>query len=283
MLRMLALLAALLLVPPVLAAQEVTHFVRFEVADRTAYGILDGETVRELAGPPYDEVVETGDTHAVSAVRLLVPSEPRNVVAVGFNYESHLGNREPPEKVEYFSMFVTSLVGPEDPIILFPDSRALHYEAEMAVVIGRTAQNVSVEEAMDYVFGVTAANDVSERSWQFGDIQWTRAKASDSFAAVGPAIARGLDYENLLLESRLNGDTRQSENTRDLLFGIAEMVSQISRHVTLSPGDIILTGTPQTTSPMSPGDVIEVELEGVGILRNTALPFEEVRGDVWHD
>ncbi len=136
------------------------------------------------------------------------------------------------------------------------------------MVIGKTARNVSVASAPGYVLGVTAGNDVSERSWQRSDLQWVRAKGSDTFAPVGPAIVAGLDYGNLLLQTRLNGDTRQSERTRDLIFNVASIVSFTSRYITLLPGDLIFTGTPGSTDAMRPGDVVEVEIEGVGVLRN---------------
>lgn len=128
-----------------------------------------------------------------------------------------------------------------------------------------------MEEAGDYVFGVTAGNDISERDWQRDDLQWFRAKGSDTFGPVGPVLVRGLDHNDLLLETRVNGEIRQSERTRDLLFDVEEIVSYVSRYVTLFPGDIIFTGTPGSTQAMEPGDVVEVELEGVGILRNRVV------------
>jgi 2-keto-4-pentenoate hydratase/2-oxohepta-3-ene-1,7-dioic acid hydratase in catechol pathway len=141
----------------------------------------------------------------------------------------------------------------------------------MVIVMGRRAKDVGVEEAADFIFGVTAGNDISERDWQGDDLQWFRAKASDTFGPVGPMIVTGLDYDDLLLQTRVNGEVRQSERTRDLLFGVAEIVSYVSRYVTLLPGDIIFTGTPGSTRAMEPGDMVEVELEGVGILRNTVV------------
>ncbi len=143
-----------------------------------------------------------------------------------------------------------------------------HYEGELVIVIGRRAKDVSPENALDFVFGVTAGNDVSERNWQQADLQWFRAKASDTFAPIGPAIARGLNYDDLLVQTRVNGEVRQSERSKDLIYDIAEIVSYVSRYVTLVPGDVIFTGTPQTTQALKPGDVVEIEVEGVGVLRN---------------
>jgi 2-keto-4-pentenoate hydratase/2-oxohepta-3-ene-1,7-dioic acid hydratase in catechol pathway len=141
----------------------------------------------------------------------------------------------------------------------------------MVVVIGTRATNVPAEQAASYVFGVTAGNDVSERDWQNADLQWFRAKASDTFGPLGPAIVTGLDYDNLQLQTRLNGEVVQSERTKDLIFDVKTIVSYVSRYVTLMPGDVIFTGTPQTTKAFKPGDVIEVEVEGVGVLRNRAV------------
>ena len=165
----------------------------------------------------------------------------------------------------------SSIVGPEDPVIRPPDSQNLHYEAEMVVVIGREANNVSIADAPNYVFGVSAGNDVSERAWQGADIQWSRAKGSRTFNAVGPYLVTGLDYENLDIEGRLNGEVRQGENTSDMIFGINHMVSYISQYFTLYPGDLIWTGTMGSTRAMQPGDVYEVEVDGVGVLSNEVV------------
>jgi 2-keto-4-pentenoate hydratase/2-oxohepta-3-ene-1,7-dioic acid hydratase in catechol pathway len=145
----------------------------------------------------------------------------------------------------------------------------VHYEGEMVLVIGRKTKDVSVADVPGCVFGVTCGNDVSERSWQKSDLQWSRAKSSDTFGCVGPCIAVGLNYGELLLQTRLNGEVKQSARTSDLLYDVPTMVSFISRVMTLLPGDLVYTGTPGQTSAMKSGDVVEVELEGVGILRNT--------------
>ena len=162
-------------------------------------------------------------------------------------------------------------IGPDDEIVLPPDAENVHYEGELVVVIGRRAKDISPREAPNHIFGVTAGNDVSERGWQRADLQWFRAKGSDTFGPCGPVIVSGLDYSDLLLETRLNGEPRQSERSKDLLYDVDEIVSYVSRYVTLLPGDVIFTGTPGTTGPMQHGDVVEVEVEGVGILRNTVV------------
>ncbi|UCC48880.1 MAG: fumarylacetoacetate hydrolase family protein, partial [Gemmatimonadota bacterium] len=221
----------------------------------------------------------TGRTVPLSAVRLLAPCEPSKVIAVGLNYRSHLGERPAPAEPGLFAKLPSALIGPEDEIVIPVDASNVHYEGELVVVIGKKAKNVSVVDAADYVFGVTAGNDVSERGWQRGDLQWLRAKASDTFAPIGPAIVTGLDYNDLLVQTRLNGELRQSERTQDMLRDVEAIVSYISRYVTLLPGDVIFTGTPGTTQAMQPGDVVEVEVEGVGVLRNTVVAATAKGGD----
>jgi 2-keto-4-pentenoate hydratase/2-oxohepta-3-ene-1,7-dioic acid hydratase in catechol pathway len=238
--------------------------VRYERRGTASYGVLDGDEIRELEGPPFESLRETGRSLARSEVRLLSPCQPSKVLAVGLNYKSHLGDRPQPEYPSLFAKFPTSIIGHEDEIVLPGDSTSVHYEGELVVVIGTRAKNVSVAEAPRHIFGVTAGNDVSERTWQRADLQWVRAKGSDTFGPLGPAIARGIDYHDLLIETRLNGELRQSERTRDMLFSVEEIVSYASRYVTLLPGDVIYTGTPGITEAMRPGDVVEVEVKNGG-------------------
>lgn len=270
--RVLVWLAALtLLGAPLLAQQGVTRYVRYAYQGRTAYGMLDGETVRELSGDFLESPQPTGATVRLADARLLAPVEPSKVIAVGLNYRSHLGERPVPAYPGLFAKLPTSIVGPGDEIVMPPDASDLHYEGEMVIVIGKRAHDVPETAALEYVFGVTAGNDVSERAWQRNDLQWFRAKASDTFGPIGPVVARGLDYDNLLVQTRVNGESRQSERTSDLIFHLPAIVSYVSQYVTLLPGDLIFTGTPQSTRAMKPGDVVEVEVEGVGVLRNTVV------------
>lgn len=253
------------------AQTDVTRYLRFEQDGQASYGMLEGDQIRRIEGDLFGEHRITDETVALASVRILAPVVPSKVIAVGLNYQSHLGEREPAEYPGLFSKFPTSIVGPGDDIVQPPDSRNLHYEGELVVVIGREAKDVPVEVAADYVFGVTAGNDLSERDWQREDLQWFRAKASDGFGPVGPYIVQGLDHNDLLLETRVNGEVRQSERTRDLIFDVETIVSYVSHYVRLFPGDIIFTGTPGSTQPLSHGDVVEVEVEGVGVLRNTVV------------
>jgi len=256
---------------PVDAVQSPAKYVRYSLGAETHFGILDGETIRALEGEMFGTHRPTGESVPLADVRLLPPTVPSKVIAVGLNYQSHLGERTPAAYPGLFAKFPTSIVGTDDEIIIPEDSEDLHFEGELVVVIGRRAHNVSEEEAHRYIFGVTAGNDVSERSWQAADLQWFRAKGSDTFGPIGPAVVSGLDYNDLLVQTRLNGEVMQSESSQDLLFNIDFIVSYVSRYVTLEPGDVIFTGTPGATSAMKAGDVVEVEVAGVGVLRNTVV------------
>jgi 2-keto-4-pentenoate hydratase/2-oxohepta-3-ene-1,7-dioic acid hydratase in catechol pathway len=216
----------------------------------------------------------TGTKHKLSNVKLLYPIEPPKILALAGNYRSHLGEKKPFANVEVFYKPTTALQNPEDPIVIPPDATNVHYEGELVLVIGKRARNVSVAEARDVIFGVTCGNDVSEREWQNGpqkDVQWWRAKGADTFAPLGPCIATGLDYGNLLLQTRLNGKVVQKQSTAELIFDGPTTISFVSKYMTLLPGDLIYTGTPGTTSKMNPGNVVEVEIEGIGILRNSVV------------
>jgi 2-keto-4-pentenoate hydratase/2-oxohepta-3-ene-1,7-dioic acid hydratase in catechol pathway len=252
----------------------VTKFIRYRLDSAPpAHGILEDDTVRELQGDPF-WYTETGTVHKLSDVRLLAPLQPGKILAVGLNYKSHLGTRPQPPHPEIFYKPVSSIQHPGEPIVIPPDATDVHYEGEIVVVIGRTARTVSAEEAGATIFGVTCGNDVSDRNWQHGekkDLQWWRAKGCDTFAPLGPAIVTGLDYGNLLLQTRLNGEVVQKQFTSDLIFDCPAIVSWISRWVTLMPGDLIYTGTPGSTRRMSPGDTVEVEIEGIGVLRNPVV------------
>ena len=252
----------------------VTRYVRFRRDRAMAYGILEGDTIRELEGRPFGPHKEIGAQHKLAEVKLLFPSQPPKILAVGLNYKSHIGARKPPANPELFYKPVSALQNPEDPIVIPPGAKNVHYEGELVLVIGRRAKDLSPDQAREAIFGVTCGNDVSERDWQNGpekDVQWWRAKGSDTFAPLGPCIVRGLDYGKLLLQTRLNGKVVQKQYTSDLLFNPAAIVSFASRYVTLVPGDVIYTGTPGATAAMKPGDVVEVDIEGIGVLRNRVV------------
>lgn len=254
-----------------IANADMVRYVRYAYQDTVNYGVLDADTVHRLSAAPYSGGVKTGDSAKLEDVVLLAPAEPSKVIAVGYNYHSHRGDRELPAHPPIFLKLPTAIIG-TGANIEYPDGATdLHYEAELVVVMGKTASKITAEDASDYIFGITAGNDVSERVWQANDLQWFRAKASDTFGPLGPAIVTGLNYNDLLVQSRLNGDVMQSQRTRDFIHDVDEIVSHISQSVTLYPGDVIYTGTPGTTSAMQPGDTIEIEVEGVGVLRNQVV------------
>lgn len=246
-------------------------FVRYsQDGGDVSWGMVHDDGIYQLAGAPYETMDHTGVIVQREDVKLEAPVDPSLVFMTAFNFRSHISG----DPAEYPGLFIvppSSIIGPEDSIVRPAESRNLHYEAEMAIVIGKRAENVSVEDAADYIFGVTAGNDVSERSWQGNDIQWVRAKGSRGFNAVGPVLVKGADYKNIQITGRHNGEVVQSENSSDLIFNMEEMVSYISHYFTLEPGDMIWSGTMGSTRALNPGDTFEVELSGIGILRNDVV------------
>jgi 2-keto-4-pentenoate hydratase/2-oxohepta-3-ene-1,7-dioic acid hydratase in catechol pathway len=263
-------LGLLILLPTHLisAENEMTKYVRFQADGVTAYGIVEGDQIRQLDGDLFGTWRKTDKTYPLANVKLLVPSEPTKVLAVAGNYKSHLGDQPAREHPEMFFKVPSCLIATGEEIVMPKGSERVDYEAELVIVIGKQAKDVPVEKALDYVLGVTCGNDVSARDWQKKDVQWWRAKGSDTFGPCGPYIVAGIDYGDLLLQSRVNGEVKQKERTNHMEHGVAALVSWASRHVTLQPGDLIYTGTPGKTTPLAPGDVVEIELEEVGVLRN---------------
>jgi 2-keto-4-pentenoate hydratase/2-oxohepta-3-ene-1,7-dioic acid hydratase in catechol pathway len=251
----------------------VTRYIRYRSGGSIAYGIVDGATIRELEGDLFQHR-ETGVLRDRAAVTLLAPVVPGKIMAVGLNYKSHLGSRPAPQTPEIFYKPVTALQDPEGPIVLPRDATEVHYEGEMVVVLGATVKNATIDQARDAIFGVTCGNDVSERQWQHGpakDLQWWRAKGCDTFAPLGPAIVTGAGYGNLLLTTRLNSEVVQRQYTSDLIFDCPYIVSYVSQWVTLNAGDVIYTGTPGSTRKLNSGDIVEVEIESAGVLRNPVV------------
>ncbi len=249
-------------------SSSIERYVHFLHDNKPTYGLFKNEQLYVIKGDLFSKHIITDTALSIDNVTLLPATKPSKILAIGLNYRSHHGSvkgRYP----KLFSKVPSSLTAHNTPIWLFPNGDNLHYEGELVVVIGKQASNVSPEEANDYIFGVTAGNDVTERSWQASDLQWVRGKGADSFAPVAPWITRNIDYNDLLVETRINGKTVQSESTENLLFTVDEIVSYASQYFTLYPGDLIFTGTPGTTHAMSAGDIVEVEVEGVGVVRNT--------------
>lgn len=250
---------------------STTAFMRYRKDASVQYGILEGDRLHQLEGNPLETCRTTGAMHRLSEVRALVPCEPRQILAVGRNYQSHLKGRPAPTRPAIFYKPFNSLQDPGSPIVIPAEADDVHFEGELVLVIGRTTRNVSPEQAESSIFALTCGNDVSARGWQRGpnqDLQWWRAKGCDTFGPVGPVMVQGLDHRTLRLQIRLNGRVVQEQTTADLIFDCATVISYISRYLTLCPGDLIFTGTPGNTSRLTPGNVVEVEIENIGVLSN---------------
>ncbi|MGV8977313.1 MAG: fumarylacetoacetate hydrolase family protein [Cellulomonas sp.] len=257
------------------------RIARFTTGDDPRYALVEGapgaeELVVITGDPIYTTIQPTGERVPLGddAVRLLAPVIPRSkVIGVGRNYAAHAaetGNALPVVPLLFLKPN-TSVIGPDDPIVLPPWTEDVEHEAELAVVIGKVTKNVTVARALDYVFGYTVANDVTARDAQRSDPQWARAKGFDTSCPLGPWIVPGLDVSDLAVRSRVNGQPRQDGRTSQLIFDVAYLVSYISEVFTLLPGDVILTGTPAGVGPIVDRDVVEVEVEDIGVLRNPVL------------
>ncbi len=245
-----------------------------------SYGILENGTVYRAAGDPQSGLTKRDAAGSFDSVEMLVPVTPRKIVAVGKNYSDHIaemasaGDPSIPEEPVLFLKPPTGLLPPGGEIKMLPGTRT-DYEAELCMVIGREAKRVSEDEALDYVLGYTCGNDVSNRGFTGQSGQWTRGKGYDTFCPIGPVIETDLDPNHLRIQSRLNGEVRQNTTVDTMIFKPAFLISFISNVMTLEPGDVVMTGTPEGVGTMKPGDVIEVELEGIGVLRNTVGAREE--------
>jgi len=251
------------------------RFVRFRHADRIATGAIESgeDTIRILKGTFFEDPLPTGEEVPLDDVRLLAPVLPSKLVCVGKNYAAHAAEfgMEVPEEPLLFLKPSTSVIGPHDPIQLLPISHRVDYEGEMAVVIGALARNIRAEDAYRVILGYTCANDVTLRDLQKTDDQWARAKGFDGSCPLGPWIETLIDPTDVRVETRLNGDVRQAAQTSDMVFGVATLIEYITTFMTLLPGDAILTGTPEGVGKLAAGDVVEVEVEGVGTLRNPVV------------
>lgn len=242
--------------------------------DDITYGAVEPEGIRLYRGTPFIAWEPTETVVEWTRARLLAPVIPTKIVAVGKNYADHAAEMggEVPASPVIFLKPPTSIIGPMHPIRLPALSQEVHHEAELAVVISTVTRNVRIEDVGPHILGYTAANDVTARDLQRADVQNTRAKGFDTFCPLGPAIDTDLDpAEGLSVISRVNGDLRQAGSTADMVFGVGELVSFVSSVMTLLPGDVILTGTPSGVGQIIPGDRVEVEIEGVGVLVNPVV------------
>lgn len=250
------------------------RIARFTTGEDPVYGLVDGagEKIAEITGDPlYQKIELTGATHLVADVRLLAPVIPRSkVIGIGRNYADHaaeMGGEVPVEPM-MFLIPNTAVVGPGEPVVMPPQTSEVHYEGELAVVIGRLCKDLEPEEAAKVIFGYTCANDVTARDLQRGDGQWARAKGFDTFCPLGPWIETDLDPRGLSLVTRRDGEVVQDGTTADMVHGVAALISHASKAFTLLPGDVILTGTPAGVGPVESGQRVAVEVEGIGVLEN---------------
>lgn len=240
--------------------------------DGAFYGILTENGDAELLYENYmDSVEKTGVTVPAENFRLLPPAIPGKILAVGLNYYDHIkefGDRPVPTYPTLFMKMPQNMIGQHDAIIGHKGTKEVHYEGEMALLISKDCDNVPEEEALDCIFGATCLNDVTARDLQRADGQWIRGKNLPTFCPVGPCIVTDIDYGNLKIQTRINGKIVQNGTTADMIFPPAKLISMISEYIPLKKGDLITTGTPVGVSALHRGDVIEIELENVGILRN---------------
>jgi 2-keto-4-pentenoate hydratase/2-oxohepta-3-ene-1,7-dioic acid hydratase in catechol pathway len=247
------------------------RFVRFQSGkEEPKFGWINGDKIGPLTTSPLEENRRLDAVLNLDQIKLLAPLIPSKIICVGRNYSSHAREQgvEDPEYPILFMKPLSAMIGPEEPIILPPQSQQVEHEAELAVVIGKRGRWISEEQANKYIFGYTIGNDVTARDLQQRDGQWTRAKGFDTFCPLGPWIETELDVADVLISCRVNGDLRQMASSREMIFPISHLISYISSIMTLEPGDIILTGTPAGVGALKAADIIEITIDGLGTLKN---------------
>jgi 2-keto-4-pentenoate hydratase/2-oxohepta-3-ene-1,7-dioic acid hydratase in catechol pathway len=250
------------------------RIVRYQTPADARYGLIEGNTVYEAVGEPFEGLMKGSEVGPLENVKLLTPVTPTTIVCVGNNYNKLLKVKgiSRPEIPNVFLKAVNALAGPDDNLIKPRGIERFEFEGELTLVISKTASKIEAANWRDYVLGFTIGNDMSAREWQQKDTQWWRAKSADTFCPVGPWIETELDHpENLKLRTLVNGEVKQDSSTQDLTFSLGEVLEIVTSSITLQPGDIVLTGTPPGFVPLQNGDVVEVEIEGIGTLRNTVV------------
>lgn len=249
---------------------DATYFARYMYNNQINYGQIIDKMIQPLSGNIYDKPAPNGEPIPLSDVELLTPTSPQKVFAVGMNFASHISSYSdaPPP---LFLKLPSSLIASGKDIKLPNDANNVHFEGELVLIIGKKAKNIAEDEVKDVIFGVTVGNDLTERSWQSSDLQWMRSKASDGFGPIGSIIAKGVDYNNILLTTKLNGKIVQQENTKNMIHKPSKVVSYLSHYFTLMPGDIIYMGTPGRTQALSNGDIVSVSIEDIGTVKNKII------------
>ncbi len=250
------------------------RIVRYEASGRVSWGIVESSdgrtgTVKEMASSPFVGKETTSTIRGLNDVRLLAPCMPSKIFALAHNYGDHLQGKAPPSEPQVFLKVPSSVINPGETIVLPSGQGRVDEEAELVVVMGKRCKAVRRADALDYVLGYTCGNDVSARVWQKTDLNWWRAKSSDTFSPFGPFIVTDIDPSAALITGRINGKEVQRCSSADLIFDIPALIEWISRSVTMEPGDLIFTGTSGSPAELHPGDVVEVEINGIGVLSNT--------------
>ena len=250
--------------------------IRYPSNAGQAYGLVENHIVYTLEGDVFGSFDKGREVGPLQDVKLLAPVMPSKIVALGRNYAEHAKEHgaDVPQEPLLFLKAPSAVIAPDEPVVLTPLSERVEHESELVLVIGKRARNVLEEKAWEYVLGVTCGNDVTARDLQTRDGQWARSKSFDTFCPLGPWIVTHLKPEaigDLGVTCRVNGAMKQMASTRDMLFGPAKLIAYISSAMTLLPGDIIMTGTPAGVGPLKAGDVVEVEVEGIGVLRNPVV------------
>ncbi|MFC1478394.1 fumarylacetoacetate hydrolase family protein [Candidatus Margulisiibacteriota bacterium] len=248
----------------------MVEFVRYKKHNEVRYGAVRNGNVLEIRGDIFGKYDISSVEHSRDTLEILPPVSPTKVIAVGLNYLDHAQELDMgvPTEPLIFLKPSSSVISHDETIILPKSSERVDFEAELGIVIKKTAKNVSIKQAPDYILGYTCANDVTARDFQKNDGQWTRAKSFDTFCPIGPSIVSGIDTHGLVIQGILNGEVIQDSNTRKMIFKTDELVSYVSRVMTLYPGDVIITGTPPGVDQLQDGDVIEIKIDQVGTLRN---------------
>jgi 2-keto-4-pentenoate hydratase/2-oxohepta-3-ene-1,7-dioic acid hydratase in catechol pathway len=243
---------------------------RFNLNGEIRFGSVVGDRVSLFVGNPFESKALSGESIALDQVQLLAPVTPSKIICIGMNYAAHAAeiSQDVPDEPLMFFKPISAIIGPNDTIVLPHQSDQVELEVELAVVIGKQAKNISKSEVESHIFGYTVGNDITARDIQFSDLQWARSKGFDTFCPLGPWIETDFDPTGKRLDSRVHGEQRQHATTRDMIFDVETIVSFVSENVTLFPGDIILTGSPAGISRITHGDVIECEIEGIGVLHN---------------
>ena len=252
----------------------MAKFCRFEKAGLAQYGVVRGERVETLSGPPWADSQPTDKSYALKEVRLLAPCEPTKIVCLGRNYREHAAEmgHEAPREPLIFLKPPSAVIASEEAIVYPPISQRVDYEGELAVVMGRKCRHLPPHNAaLGYVFGFTCLNDVTARDIQKAEGRFTRAKGFDTFCPLGPVMATGLEPTNLIVETYVNGEQRQHGRVREMIFSLDAIIRYVSSVMTLLPGDVIATGTPAGVGPLKIGDVVEVVIAGIGRLRNPVV------------